>query len=80
MNLHGIAIKSNESQLLDQFIVTISNLPGVVVASQKTIFDTTMKIFNDTFSFTWFMVILTAFIAVFSLIFDNVHRFSFKII
>ncbi len=68
MNLHGIAIKSNESQLLDQFVVTISNLPGVVVASQKTIFDTTMKIFNDTFSFTWFMVILTAFIAVFSLI------------
>ncbi|MEK9726786.1 MAG: FtsX-like permease family protein [Candidatus Margulisiibacteriota bacterium] len=66
--LHGIAIKSSQSRLLDKFIVEISNLPGVVVASQKTIMDTTIKIFNDTFSFTWFMVILTALIAVFSLV------------
>ena len=35
INLHGIAIKSNQDRLLDEFIVTISNLPGVVVASQK---------------------------------------------
>ena len=66
--LHGIAIKSTDLGLLDKFIVDISNLPGVVVASQKTIIDTTIKIFNDTFSFTWFMVILTALIAVFSLV------------
>ncbi len=66
--LHGIAVKAPPGAELDQFIVQISDAPGVVSASRESILDATMKIFNDTFAFTWFVVILTSLIAIFSLV------------
>ncbi len=70
MDLHGIAIKAPESDrdLLNQFLIELARYPSVVIASRTSILDATMKIFNDTFAFTWFVVILTSLIAIFSLV------------
>ena len=68
ITLHGIAVQAPPGAALDQFIVKISDAPGVVSASRASILDATMKIFNDTFAFTWFVVILTSLIAIFSLV------------
>ncbi|MGC6366699.1 MAG: ABC transporter permease [Candidatus Marinamargulisbacteria bacterium] len=70
IQLHGIAVKapSNQRDRLQSYMAEASSIPNTLVASQESILATSMQIFHDTFSFTWFVVIITGCIAIFSLV------------
>tara|TARA_B100001121_G_scaffold95670_1_gene84613 strand:+ start:18780 stop:21227 length:2448 start_codon:yes stop_codon:yes gene_type:complete len=66
--LHGVAIKASTATVLPSLIPELSQMSGINFATRDSIIDESMTIFNDTFSFTWFVVFLTGCIAIFSLI------------
>lgn len=66
--LHGIAINASSDEQVTSILSKLSQINGVNVTTRQGIIDASMAIFNDTFTFTWFVVLLTAGIAIFSLV------------
>ena len=66
--LHGIAIKASSDEQITAILSRLSQIDGLNVTTRQGIVDASMAIFNDTFTFTWFVVFLTACIVIFSLV------------
>ena len=62
--LHGIAINASSDEQVTSILSKLSQINGVNVTTRQGIIDASMAIFNDTL-FTWFVVLLTAGIAIF---------------
>jgi putative ABC transport system permease protein len=65
---HGIALSVSSDKEIQSIIQALSQMDTINFSTKKRIIDDSMTIFNDTFSFTWFVVFLTACIAIFSLV------------
>ena len=66
--LHGVALRASSNVLIETLIPKLSQIKNINFATRDSIIDESMNIFNDTFSFTWFVVFLTGCIAIFSLV------------
>ena len=65
---HGLALKVRNNPNISEDLKELNLSNELNIMLQTNLIKQTKQIFNETFSFTWFIVILTGFIALFSLV------------